>query len=249
MKPTWLFFACLLLLSAPSFGQLVNPAMRQVYESYLNDDLEAWAAAVSVLEKDHSLNGSNLYELTLAQYGLLGGYLVKGEGYEDKFSALLDKASFRAERLLNYPDYQAEAHAFMGAMVSMRIEKSPMKGLYLVSESKDHIAQSLALGPDKPEGWIEKANLRFHAPRLFGGDNDEAIECYEHAIQLFDQQPWLKADNWLYLHALAWLGQAYEKAGKNEQALMAYRKALAHAPNFRLVRDDFLPKLKIKLRE
>jgi tetratricopeptide (TPR) repeat protein len=242
-------FLLLLVIFNPLISQPNSmTSLNKVYESYLTDNRQLWQQSIQELRTAFRASaytdGQVLYELTLAEYGLMGALYGDKPRNEDALYNMLDQAEKSAERLLKFPAYKSQAHGFLGAILAMRVGLSPMKALYLGSKSETHIKDATRLNPDNPTGWVEKGNLRFHSPAIFGGSNQEAIACFEKAVELFDQQPELRENNWLYLHAMAWLGIAYEKAGKKEKAIAIYKKAIAYENRFKWVKEELLPNLK-----
>lgn len=220
-------------------------SLRKVYESYLTDNRQLWRQSIQELNAAFKASaytdGKVLFELTLAQYGLMGALYGDKPRDDAALYRMIDQAAASAERLLKFPKYQADAHGFLGAILAMRVGLSPMKAIYLGSKSEGHLKKAILQAPNNPTGWVEKGNLRFHSPAIFGGSNQEAIYCFEKAVKLFDQQPELRENNWLYLHAMVWLGQAYEKAGQKEKAIAVYEKAIAFENRFTWVKEELLP--------
>ena len=140
--------------------------------------------------------------------------------------------------------YESHGEAIYGALLGIKIGIKPLRAITLGPKSEKALKKALALDGENPIAWVEMGNMRYHAPGIFGGSNTEAIRCYKKAIILFDQQEELRTNNWQYLHALAWLGQAYENEGDQELAIESYEKALAVAPAFVWVKDELLPAAK-----
>ncbi len=220
-----------------------------VYTAYLEKDYELWIDGINGLEAAFQQSGEQdakcLYELILAKYGLIG-YHLSIEEKEVAFD-MLDEAQNLAKKLLKMPAYEAQGHALLGALLGLEIGIKPYKAIYLGPKSKSHIEKATETGQGSPSAWVELGNMRYHAPGLFGGSKPEAIEAYKKAIELFDQNPTQRQHNWLYLHALAWLGKTLAETDQPEKALAIYRKALAYEPNFSWIRDELLPEVEGKL--
>ncbi len=79
--------------------------------------------------------------------------------------------------------------------------------------SADHwMTRSLQMAPDDPEGWYGMGRIRFTQQRFA-----EAVECFKHSLRL--QPNSVKAeDN---------LGLSYEGMNRQDDAVAAYRQAIA----------------------
>jgi tetratricopeptide (TPR) repeat protein len=241
----------LVVANGPLKAQAVSleQCRKSIYQGYIAGDMASWRRGISQLKVGLAANPANAsqftYELALAQYGLIG-YCIGSESCND-IDELIDSTEEMLEELLDQNERWAEVHAVLGGLYGLKIGMSPAKGIYLGPRSTRHIEKATEYGPDHPAGWIELGNARYHAPKLFGGDVEEAISCFSRAATLYESRPSLKTYSWLYLHALAWLGQSYEKAGKADQALETYRRALVAEPDFKWVRDELIPQLQRKL--
>lgn len=219
--------------------------LNKVYESYLTGNRQLWRQGIqelnSAFRESAYTDGQVLYELVLSQHGLIGTIYEDKPRDGDALYKLLDEAESNAERLLKFSEYKAQAHSFLGAILSIRVGLNNIKAIYLGSKIEQHYKDAVRINPNHPDSWLEKGNLRFYSPPIFGGDNQEAITCYIKTIALFEQQPELKKNNWHYLHAMAWLGKAYQKEGQKEKAIAVYEKAIAYENRFILVKEELLP--------
>jgi len=89
--------------------------------------------------------------------------------------------------------------------------------------------------------WRQYASSKYFTPKMWGGDINEAIQKYEHAVSLYEKQN--LTNDWTYLDAITWLGIAYQKVGEKEKAEAAYNKALQVASDFGWVKHSLLPSL------
>ncbi len=237
-------------MSMKVYGQSshIEDARAEIYRGYLSGDEQRWEQGLYKLrcieweQSDIELK----YEIALAYYGLIGFHLAKNkkEGLEKR----LDETIELVQQILEKQPDHAEAHALMGGLYGLKIGLRPARGIYLGPRSSKHIQIATSEKPDHPAGWVEMGNAKFHTPTLLGGSIAEAIKCFSKAVSLFNDNPVIKKYNWLYLHSLAWLAQAYEKESKNAQALLIYQKVLDYEPNFRWVRDELLPALKSRMK-
>ena len=216
-----------------------------IYRAYTEGRMSLWESTLASMEFEYSRNPKPelLYDILLAQYGLIGYHL----GIDDNRTgrALLDKASENLKILEQAGRYEAEAKLFRAAFNAFRISLRPWLGVRLGPQSQRLISDAIEIKPEYPRAWIENGNLMYHAPAMFGGSKTKAIEHYSIAIELMEQD--LQNNHrWLYLGTLVSLANAYEYTGQHQKAIAALEKALAYEPGFAWVRDELLPELKMK---
>ncbi|MEM6768365.1 MAG: tetratricopeptide repeat protein, partial [Bacteroidota bacterium] len=189
-------------------------------------------------QRSRTLTDKELYDLALAKYGLAGLYMAKED--KDRVATLLDETEVIAEKLLKSRQFSVHAKALMGGLYGLKIGLSPAKAIFLGPKSLSYLKEALEEGPMVPAAWVEMGNAKYHSPALFGGSNDEAINCFQQAVKLYDQKMTEKQYCWMYLHSLSWLGQAYERDNDIPKARATYQKALRAAPGFRWIRDELI---------
>lgn len=225
-------------------------AREHIYQGYITGEYNHWKSGLSILNTlNNRFRGKNstvLYELAVAQYGLIGYHLANDQ--EDKVNLLIKQCERNGNKLLDFKETAAAAHALLGGLMGIKMDISPAKALFIGPQSMTHIEKSTKLGPQNPAAWLETANMRLHSPALFGGSTDEAIKCYKKSINYFNQQTDKERRCWLYLHAQAWLGKAYEKKGQYQQAITTYENALAYEANFGWIKDELLPAAQKRMR-
>ncbi|MEL6194536.1 MAG: tetratricopeptide repeat protein [Bacteroidota bacterium] len=233
---------CMLFLfsSLKGVAQLAD-ARAVVYQAYLDGNAAQWEKGMQIwknYQRTHSLSERDQYDLALATYGLAGLYMAKEE--KSKVSTLLKETEELAEKLLSSRQFENHARALLGGLTGLKIGLSPAKAIFLGPKSMSYLKDAVEEGPNCPAAWVELGNARYHSPALFGGSTDEAIECFQKAIKLYDQQAIEKKANWMYLHSIAWLGQAFERKDQPAKAKATYQKALKVAPGFRWIRDELI---------
>lgn len=236
-----LLIAC--MISHSSFSQSLSSCRQEIYEGYATGNQARWEKGIQGLEALMSKEPSYpiQYELLLAQYGLVG-FLLSQEGKQAQAATQLEKSLAGAKACLEQYPNKGEVMALIGGMYGLKIGLSPARGIYLGPRSLRYLNDGKKTSPQHPGVWVELANAKYHSPALFGGDNQEAITYFSKAISLFEKSPSYDT-NWLYLHSMAWLGQAYEKEKDWKNAEKTYKAALAKWPNFDWVKDTLLPKL------
>lgn len=209
-----------------------------VYACYIQNQGTKWA---ELLDRNFEQAASlgEQFELIEAQYGYIGYCLAKERHKEaDKY---IYKTQKQLKGILKDHPENARASALYGALLAMEIGRFPAKAMYLGPRSSSYIEKSKELDPNEPVAWVEQGNFRYHAPGLFGGDKQKALEAFQKAVSLFEARPTRQKNNWMYLHALVWLAKSQEELGQRSRAIATYRKALAFEPEFAWVKDELLP--------
>lgn len=216
-----------------------------LYRAYVESRMSLWESTLASMEAEYKRHPDEglLYDILLAQYGLTGYYL--GIDEKRKGRDQLEKADTYLEIMEGNPSYIAEAKLFRAAFNAFRIGLRPWLGVRLGPQSERLINDAISLKKNYPRGWIEKGNLMYYAPPVFGGSKTKAIEHYKQAILLMENNM-QNNHRWLYLSTLVSLAQAYENTGDQEKALKTLNKALEFEPGFAWVNEELLPKIKSK---
>ncbi len=217
----------------------------QIYEAYVYGRMPLWESALSSMKLEYSRNPSDelLYDILLAQYGLIGYYLGIDENASGR--RLMEEAAPYLETLESSLGHAAQAMLFKAAFYAFRIGMRPWLGVRLGPQSERLINNAIEINPKYPRGWIEKGNMMYYAPAMFGGSKTKAIEHYTRAIELMEADM-QNNHRWLYLSTLVSLAQSFENTGSPELAITTLEKSLRFEPDFKWVRDELLPELKSK---
>ena len=217
-----------------------------LYQAYVHDQMDGWKELMNRMEQEYQERSDPklLYELLEAEYGYMG-WLVslkrKKEAEEILYSAL------RHMELLHERGLEdARVLSLKGAFFGYQIMLDPLKAPSLGKKSMEANEMAMKLDPDEPQVWLEKANMDYYRPAIFGGSKRQALPSYEKAVGLFEASPERTRENWVYLNSLAGLGMAYENTRKYSEAGKVYRKLLDLEPSFKLVKDDLYPKFQEK---
>ncbi len=211
------------------------------YHAYLNSNLkEVWKKEVGDKTKLAKENPEHQLSLALSQLGLLSATMADQD--EDLFDEYYDMSVENLEALIKSDKNWAEPKAVLSAIYGLKMAYSPMMGMFLGPKSGNLIEKAKDLAPNSPLVWKVYANSKFFTPEMFGGDLDEAIESYERCVSLYESNPDQLKYNWLYLDALAFMGQAYLKKGDKAKAHSVFEKALKVEPEFAWVKLSLLPK-------
>ncbi len=221
--------------NSPWFEALEN----RIYQSFVTGDIPLWERTVAEMERYYRQQPSSavLYGLLLARYGLIA-FSLDEDTRKARFH--LDKAEEELEVLFRDQQYLSKAYALQGAFLGFRISLRPLAAIRLGPRSYRAIDNAIEADSLNPAAWMERGNSLFYTPSTFGGSKQGAVEAYQRAIQLFEQdmQPRFR---WLYLNTLVGLAKGYQYLDRNSFTIATYRKSLTFEPEFKWVRDELLP--------
>lgn len=226
-----------------------NKADTGMYYVYLNKEYspDLWKTAV-IIEKEvlkkNEHDQQSRFQLALAQFGLLSSTMQAKD--EDFFNEYYDNTVQLLEKIIETNKKWAEPHALLSATYGLKMAYSPVHGMFLGPKSENLIEKAKKLAPSSPLVWKVFANSKYLTPEMWGGDLKEAVASYEKCTDLYEAKPELLKFNWMYLDALAFMGQAYLKTGETGKAIATYEKALKVEPEFGWVKHTLLPKAKSK---
>ncbi len=214
-----------------------------IYEAYVLNRMPVWESTLQAMEASYERqpHPELLYDILLAQYGLIG-YLL-GTGERDRGARLLGKANDRLKELSEMPGYETTALVFESSFTAYRIALRPLRAVQLgprIYRLLDHAADQ---NGDYPRVWIEKGNSAFFTPAVFGGRKENAIAYYQKAVAIFEQHT-PRNHRWLYLSTLVSLAGAYEQTGQTDRAIETLEKALEYEPRFTWVKNEMLPRMR-----
>ena len=234
------FILASLCLACTGILQARQNPKEKVYQAFISDQMDKWESVILELNsKRKQLSYLQKAELLNFYYGYTGW--LSEEGPKKKTETYIEEADQLMDELMAINPEEPDLYAFRGAFFGYKIGLSPLKAPFLGPKSMENIDRSIELGPDRPQGWIERGNALFYMPRSFGGSKEKALEAYKKAIRLMEKEPESLRHNWIYLNVLMILGQSYEKTGNLEEAKSTYEKALAIEPGFIYLRDELYP--------
>jgi tetratricopeptide (TPR) repeat protein len=238
------FFTIWLLFSLVAIeAQEYRPA---IYQAYLLDEMEDWKAVMKQMEHQFSQTSDPLllYDLLEAEYGYTGWLLSVKRKREAE--VMLRKVEGHIALLIERKLDSARVYSLMGAFYGFEIMLTPRKAPSLGRMAMEANEEALKLDPTEPQVWLERANMEYYRPPIFGGSKRKAVPMYERAVELFESTPGRTSGNWVYLNGLAGLGVAYENTGQIAEAGEVYRKLLLLEPSFKWVKEELYPRFREK---
>ncbi len=221
-----------------------------LYKGYIaNSQAHIQAAvekATEVLQADDdTINSENkmaVFELAMTEYALLNATMATQD--EETFNAHIEKTMARLEALVAFDPNWGEPLAILSSINGLRMAYSPWKGVYLGPKSSSQIEKAAKLDPSSPLVLKIQGISKLYTPEMFGGNPNDGLELLIKAVKGYEANADDLSSNWIYLDALSFLGQAYEKTGNNKAAIQTYEKALSYEPNYGWVKYSLLPNAK-----
>lgn len=248
-KSVMIAFLLMTLMTAGGVSAPAPSYREAIYKAYVDGKMGEWKSIIDKMESAPKKEHSRLLELVNYQYGYIG-YTI---GRSDKQTAALYLA--QAEKnleILEKAKYQpsmthAYRAAFYGFRIGLNTSSAPFNGLRSLR------ASSMAVSADA-QNWfaqVQKANIQFYMPPVFGGSKKEALGHLLKAQALMEKNKALVTGNWNYLSLLTLIVQTYETLGDLPAAKRYCELILAVAPEYSWVRDGLYPGIlkKIKTQE
>lgn len=245
MKKLLLISYIIALLSMNTFCYAQSEEDQMAYQAYISNSKGLWKALVEKRQASYTSNNTmhNLYQLSLAQHGLLNATMVDRD--EALFDKHLDAAKNNLETLISSDYEPGNSRAVLSSIYGMEMGYSSWKGMFLGPKSSKHLEKAIKKAPESPLVWQIQGSSKLFTPSMFGGDKQEALQAFKRSVELYEAGTSSLTPNWRYLDAYAWLGQCYEALGKPDEARKVYEKALSLEPEFNWVKNGLLPRLNL----
>jgi tetratricopeptide (TPR) repeat protein len=195
-----------------------------LFQAYMHEDMSVWKAHIDTVS-----------DLSI-EYGYCAAVMA-----EDKSAATPYVHRFRehveAQRAAlpvgHYEMYMSAVYVY-----ELRLHESfhPARSLSLARKAVE-------LAPDDPLTLTYCGTALFYAPPPFGSKK-EALELFLRAEKLFDKEEWYEC--WWRPAALMYIAQCYDKQGNYAEAIRYAQALLKEYPEYRYIRDTFLPQVEAK---
>ena len=228
------------LLVLPATAQVSPKVQSLFYQGYLSADKALWTQAIKTIENASLEEIDELEAVTEAQTGLL----ICALAHQDQalYDEVADPLESNLEALLEHDETDARSLAKLANLNSTTMAFQRWKAMYLSPTNEKLVERALEANPKSPEAWMQRGGALYFTPETFGGDVDQAIVAFQKAVTYYEAQP-NYTKNWRYLDALAWLGQAYQKADRPAEATKTFQQALKIEPDFGWVKYQLLPQV------
>jgi tetratricopeptide (TPR) repeat protein len=129
----------------------------------------------------------------------------------------LDSGIEDAKHAIELDDRSSDAHALLGDLYGRKIGLGgAFAGMRYGPKANAETERAFQLDANNPRAYAVVGRKYLFAPKIFGGDLNQAIESFQKATTLDPH----------YDEAFVWLAIAYRKRGDSEQAKAALAEAL-----------------------
>lgn len=188
----------------------------QIYNAYLTSDLEKWKQVLTDMEDEQAPSVRNRTNLLNAYYGYIGKCIDLGQLESAKTAE--KKAQELCNNLIDEKGETGLLLAYRSALLAYRAHIDPIEMPFLGPQSISDAEKALNLIPENPLIHYMWGNIKYYAPEVAGGSKPEAIENYEKALSLMDEQLEMWDHNWLYPGLLKALHLAYQDNNQPKKA-------------------------------
>ncbi|NBC86969.1 MAG: tetratricopeptide repeat protein [Bacteroidetes bacterium] len=173
--------------------------------------------------------------------------IVNIVGNKDEEQALdyLDAAIEHLKKAIEQDAEFADAYALLASAYGRKMGMKPRLGMFLGPESSKLMKKAKSIEPNNPRTVFIQATSDFFTPETWGGSTEKAVDGFERAIELFEQETVTDPiePSWGHSDAHAWLGYAHMKEGRYEEAESQFERALSINPDYGWVTDVLMPQL------
>ncbi|MEL6836579.1 MAG: hypothetical protein AAFP77_26500 [Bacteroidota bacterium] len=235
-----------LFLSLSLFTLSAQDIDQRFYQAYLENDLDAWSAAIAELSRSYeqSQDANLLLLMAKGAYGAIGSCFAQQD--MDKAAEWTDQAEEYALLFLDHQKDHAEGKALLAGIYGMKIGLKPMRGMTLGPKSSRLLTEAIAKDDNCALAYYHLGTSAYNTPATWGGSVEKAATYLQDAKERYEQGA--LEHNWEYLNALAWLGMSHHQMEQYTQAQQMYQLALQHEPNFGWVKYQLLPKTQEAMR-
>lgn len=241
------FILSILLLLLLKTSNAQSETDSALFRTFIQERMDLWGDIIQKYESQNTFSTEEeQLQLINYYYGYIG-YLL-GADKEDEAEKYLENGEEILDEILENNPSNAAAFAyrsaFSGWRISLKHSLAPILGpRFLYCNSHAYELDSLNI-----QAVTDRAAYYFYAPEIFGGDTQRAIYLYGRAVSLMEEKQ-LNRENWQYFNTKVLLAKANDKAGNSKKALSIYEEMLEVEPNFSMVKNGLLPKLKAKLKD
>jgi tetratricopeptide (TPR) repeat protein len=228
----------LLLVWIPGLAQGFE---ERIYEAYIAGEMGDWHRVMEEMEQVYTTTGSHelLFDLVVAQYGYIAWLISQKE--EKEAREYVRQAEISLEIILARSPENARAHAMLGAIYGYKVGLNAYKAVVFGGKAFSENKLALELDPADPQVWMEKGNIEFYKPAIFGSSSTEAAKIYAKSVKLYEADSQGLKHNWLYLNTLRSLADAYIASEMYRNANDVYQKMLRVEPRLKWMREEVYP--------
>lgn len=229
------------LLLVFSLFKLPAQYKQDIYNAYINSNMDAWKGVIDKMEQKQDKDEAFLLELVNYQYGYIGYSMNNSD--KKQANKYLKLAKNNLEELEKTTREASYIYAYESAFYGFSVGLSRLKAPFLGPKSVKAAQEAMETDPFNPYGFIQYANAQFYMPTMFGGSKEEAIEYYKRAQVIMEKSPTKIKNNWNYLDLLSKIAESFTIMEQFEKAKAYYQLILEVEPNFLLVKNELYPNI------
>jgi hypothetical protein len=212
-----------------------------IYNAYILNDMAGWKIIIDRLQQQENKSSQLLLSLVNYQYGYIGWCIGEDKVPEaEKYIALarenlewLEKNDFALSIVYAYKS------ALYGYEIGLALYRAPFIG----PKSMKYADRALELDPLNYFAWLQKGNIEYYMPSVFGGSREEALRYFLKTKTLMEKNMADLRQDWNYLHLLTLIAQAYSDLKDYKTSKAYYEAILKIEPEFQWIKDDLYPKV------
>lgn len=234
----------LLLVLNIGFLQALSYKER-VYQAYISNRMQDWRKVIDSMSVDvfSSKSDELRIELLNYQYGYVGWCI--GNDRDNEAESIINSSDSIIEILEERKYNLSVLNSYKAAFYRYKIGLAPYMAPFYGKRSLDCANKSIELDENNPLGNQQIGNAYFYMPSFLGGSKSVAIDNYEKAKRLMENDTLNIKSDWNYLGVVVNIAQAYEEVGQKEKAITLLKSILKTEPNFLWAKEE-LRKLTLK---
>jgi len=219
----------------------------EVYVSYICNTMQNWKKTIDQMNAVKVKSNEFILEIVNYEYGYVAWCL--GNKREDDAEKYLDLAEQNIEYLAKKNYNISMVNSYRSAFYGYRIGLNTWKAPFLGGKSDDCAKLAIKQDPNNPYGYIQRANIQYYMPSMFGGSKAEALKLYLKAKDLMEKDNTNLKENWNYLSLLTMIAQSYSYVNELHASKACYEKILKFEPRYQWVKNELYPQLLKKLKK
>lgn len=212
----------------------------RMYKAYLANDMATWGRLLSEYVSIDTLTIEDKIDMSNYFYGYIATILKTEK--KEHVERLISIWEGYLEDIEKSGVNSSTIHVYLSSIAAYRTSLYPMKALSYVKESLLELDLAKTINPENPLVVGLQGNVLFYMPKIMGGDKKKALECFQKAVRLHEENPNILY-RWNECGIRLCLAQAYEKLDRKQEAIEVCRKTLEIVPDFSFMRDIYLPEL------
>lgn len=239
------FLAILSAQARAASNDLCAAGVAEFTVAYRAWDGTRFAAAAELFRRattNAPANATNLYWLGTAHFHRMLQLQNAPANRTNEAAAkvALDAAVDALTLTVKLDEHHAESHALLGTLYGMKINGSLLRGVKFGPRVARHQELALKHGASDPRVQYLLGMCQFHTADK-AAEWKTTLQTLQKAEKLFEEEAKTSAapldPRWGYDSCLTFIGRAFERLGKRNEAADYFRKALAMHPADHLAQD------------